>query len=73
MGKAKQKINCNGYEEADMKGIHAPVQDQETGEWRYNGKFYSEFPTDELEKDERALEDYWKKRFDRLREDEFDR
>jgi len=52
-----------------VKKIIYPSQDPETGEWRYHGKWYDYFPSEEVEKDEAALEDYWERKFNRMREE----
>ena len=51
------------------KRIILPRQDPETGEWRYNGKWYDEYPSDELGEDEAALDEHWDREFQRQRED----
>ena len=52
------------------KKIHRPHQDLETGEWRYNGKWYGCYPAEEVEKDEAALDDYWERRQNNRRDRE---
>lgn len=52
-----------------MKKLSIPRQDPETGEWRYNGKWYDDYPSDELEMDEAAIDDYYDREFRRRRED----
>jgi len=42
-----------------MKKIRLPVQDPETGEYRYNNKWYDSYPNEELEKDQEAYDRYW--------------
>ena len=49
---------------------HAPRQDPETGEWRCNGKWWDKFPSEELEADEGAYDDYWDREYDRKRDEE---
>ena len=48
-----------------MKKIIYPDQDRETGEWRYNGKWFDNYPYDEVEADEAALDEYWDRERDR--------
>ena len=51
-----------------IKKHHAPRQDPETGEWRYNGKWW-DCSSDELEADEAAYEDYWDREYNRKRDE----
>ena len=53
-----------------MKKLSTPRQDPETGEWRYNGRWWDEYPNEELEKDEAAIDDYYDREFRRRREDD---
>ena len=48
-----------------MKKIKAPYQDPETHEWRYRGKWWNAYPSEELEKDEAAYDMYWDQEFHR--------
>lgn len=52
-----------------MKKIIKPHQDSETGEWRYNGKWYDLYPSEKLEKDEEALDRYWDMEYARKRDE----
>lgn len=49
--------------------IISPHQDPETGEWQYNGKWHDEYPSEELEKDEAALDEHWDREFNRRRDE----
>ena len=53
-----------------MKKLSTPTRDPETGEWRYNGKWYDYYPDEELEADECALDDYWERKRNRYNEDD---
>ena len=53
-----------------MKKIIQPHQDPETGEWRYNGKWWDTYPSEELEKDETAYDEYWQRELDRKRDEQ---
>ena len=52
-----------------MKKLHPPHRDPETGEYRYNGRWHDEYPSEEVEKDEGALDEYYDREFRRRRED----
>ena len=52
-----------------MRKISYPRQDPETREWRYNGKWYDQYPSEELEKDEAAYDDHWNREFRRKRDE----
>ena len=47
-----------------------PRQDPETGEYRYNGKWFDYYPNDELEADAAAYDEYWDREYDRKRDEE---
>ena len=51
------------------KTLKTPNQDLETGEWRYKGKWYDSYPSEELEKDEAAYDDYCDREFRRKKEE----
>jgi len=55
-----------------MKKITSPHRDPETGEYRYNGKWYDSWPREEIEKDEAALDEYWEREQDRKRDKELE-
>ena len=46
-----------------------PRYDPETGEWRYGGRYYDEYPSDEVEQDEAAYDKHFNQEFRRRRED----
>lgn len=52
-----------------MKKLSVPRQDPETWEWRYNGKWYDQYPSEDLERDEAALDDYFDRELHRRREE----
>ena len=52
-----------------MVKIHLPSKDPETGEWKYNGKWFNHYPDEEIEADEAALDEYWERRQDRKRDE----
>ena len=52
-----------------MRKIRYPHQDPETREWRYNGKWYDQYSSEELEKDEAAYDDHWDREFRRKRDE----
>ena len=47
-------------------------QDLETGEYRYNGKWWDSYPYDEIEADEAALDEHWEREQDRKRDKELE-
>ena len=53
-----------------MKKITRPRQDPETGEYRYNGKWYDYYPSEEVEADEGALDEYWDREYCRKRDED---
>ncbi|MFH1953141.1 MAG: hypothetical protein ABIL06_16175 [Pseudomonadota bacterium] len=53
-----------------MKKLQTPHRDPETGEWRYAGRWWDEYPTEEVEKDEAAYDEHCDREFRRQREDE---
>jgi len=52
-----------------LRKIRYPHQDPETREWRYNEKWYDQYPSEELEKDEAAYDDHWDREFRRKRDE----
>ena len=52
-----------------QRKINSPRQDSETGEWRYNGKWWDYWPSEELEADEAALNQYWEHKQDERRDE----
>lgn len=53
-----------------MIKIYRPRQDPETGEWRYNGKWWDHWPGEEIEADKAALDEYYDREYDRKRDEE---
>ena len=53
-----------------MKRIPLPQRDGVTGEYRYNNKWYGHYPSEEMEQDEAALDEYWDRKMDRRRDEE---
>ena len=51
-----------------MKTPHPPHYDPETGEYRYNGRWYDYYPSEEVEKDEAAYDEHCDREFRRRRE-----
>ena len=52
-----------------MKKILRPMQDYATGEYRYNGKWYSYYPKDEIAHDQAELDNYWQQELDGKRDE----
>jgi len=50
-----------------MKKIPLPQRDSVTGEYRYNGKWYDYYPSEEIEQDEAALDEHYDREMDRRR------
>ena len=53
-----------------MKKYKPMYQDPATGEYRYKGNWYDNYPSEELEADEAAYEEYWDREYDRKRDEE---
>ena len=53
-----------------MKKLHPPRRDPETGEWHYRGRWFDEYPSEEVEKDEAAYDEHCDREFRRRREDD---
>ena len=51
-----------------MKRKPMPHQDPETKEWRYNSKWWDYYPSEEIEADEAALDEYWERERDSRRD-----
>ena len=45
-----------------------PRQDLETGEWFFNGNWYSEYPGKEISKLEGQIDKYWEHKLDEKRD-----
>ena len=52
-----------------MKKIQTPHYDRETEEWRYNGRWYDYYPSEEVEKDEAAYDEHCDRKFRENREE----
>jgi len=39
-----------------LRKPHYPIQNRETGEWRYRGRWFDHYPSEEVEKDEYEYE-----------------
>lgn len=52
-----------------LKKPNPPKQDPETGEWRYRGKWFDDYPSEELEKDDAAYDEACDREIDRKRVD----
>ena len=53
-----------------MKTKTTPQYDPETGEYRYNGRWWDHYPSEEIEAYEAAKDEYWEREQDRKRDEE---